>query len=353
MVESVDWADEGAMLTGTAQLRRPVPNDPSSLPIGRGHQLRCRVRYRDHVEWWELWRMRCSIPEVDYESGVVTVELTDDMNLLRGHIREWNFRKTKRRKNGWRAHAVAIDVCNTVGVRVGQLVQGTEWVTKIKGRMSALDVIRKAYEVEHKETKRRYIVRMHDGRLNVVQYRRNRILYSVGDIIVSALLRREGKAQPTTVITGKAKVGKGSDAKKIEHTEFRRAVVQRFGYVHREKSYGKLDSKADLIKAIRRDLAEELEIRKSAEGISFPGIPFIRRGDACELDIPREGYRDEQAIVFVSRVAHSVTAQGYTTEIDVIADDAYAEYREELEATLRKKRRRERKRRTDDEEDES
>lgn len=342
-LQSVSWVDEAAALTGSLVGRRPVANDPSSLPIERGTRVRCRVRYRDH-DWRELWTMRCAEPEVDLETGELNVELADDLSLVRGHVREWSYRKTKRRKKGWRAHRIVLDVAETIGLKVGELVEGTTWVKKITGRMSGLDVIRRAYEVEHKETRRRYIVRMRNGKLEVVQYRRNRVLYSVGDQIVSALLRREGRAQPTTVIVGKAKIGKGSDTKKIEHTEHRRKVVRKLGYVEREKNYGRVDSKRDLIKQIRRDLADELKMRPSAT-VSFPGVPYIRRGDACEVDLPAEGYRDDQAIVFVTRAAHTIDTTSYRTEIDVIADDPFEKYREQREKELRAKKRRERRRR--------
>lgn len=341
--ESCEWIDEGAMLIGSITLKRPHPEDPRSLPVMRGHQVRCRVWWRD--AWYELWTMRCTEPETELGDGRLTVELTDDLDLLRGHVREWTYRKTKRRKNGWRPQAVALDVLRVCGARPGQIVEVKNvWVKRVVGRFSALDALRKAYEAAHKETRIRYVIRMRNGRVDIVPYRRNAVMYELHDLLLDALLRREGSARPTTVLTGRGKIGKGKDTRKIEHTEYRRELVQQLGYVHHEENYGRVDSRADLIKQIKRDLSKRLKLRRSAT-VSVPGIPFIRRGDATMLELPAEGYRDNEAIVFVSRAAHSIDPQGYRTELDVIAEDPYEKYQEEREEELREKRRREREQR--------
>lgn len=347
--ESCEWVDEGPVLTGSIALKRPDPDDPRSLPVARGHQVRCRVWWRD--AWYELWTMRCSEPETDLTEGRLSVELTDDLDLVRGHVREWTYRKTKRRKNGWRPHLLARDVLRVCGARPGQIAEvKSVWVRRVVGWMSALDALTKAYEVAHKETRIRYVIRMRNGRVDIVPFRRNPIMYELHDLLVDALLRREGVARPTTVITGRGKVGKGKAAKKIEHTEYRRAVVQRLGYVHREKNYGRVDSRADLVKQVKRELAKELKLRPSAT-LSVPGVPFIGRGDATMVELPAEGFEGEQAVVFTTRVAHSVDGQTYRTDLDVGSTDPYEKYREQREKELRDKKRKQREQRREEAED--
>lgn len=352
ITESFSWADEEAVLAGSVTLRRPDPDSPTTLPIAKGHRIRCRVRWGSRKSWYELWTMRCGAPETNLSSDgtTVTVELQDDLVKLRQNKRKYTLRKTKKRKVGYYAHEVARIVAKRAGVKLGRVAKGTVRVPKIAGEMSDLDAIKKAYAYEREKTGRRFVIRFDSrGRLEVLPYQRNRILYSFAHQILSALTNEESKDNPTTVIEGKGRIGKGKAARKVRHTEMNRAIVNRFGYVHEEKNYGRVDSIAELREKVRRDYAKQIRIKRTAT-LEVPGIPFIRRGEGIQWLTDEPGWhgRSEKSLdrsfVFTTGVRHNVDSGGqYTTSMDIVQDDPFVKDQERREKEARDRKRRARK----------
>jgi hypothetical protein len=339
VAESFEWVDEQAALSGNVQLRRPDPADPASLPVARGHRIRCRVRWRGHSTWYTLWTMRCAAPQVQVDAGTVSVDLKDDLDLLSRSRLNWAFRATKRRRHGWFPHDITVAVAKRLGMKVGAIARTTHRTTLVKREWSGLDVIRQAYKSERSITARRYIIRIRNGELEVVNFSRNRVLYSFADQIRTALVAIEAHhANPLTVLTGHARIGSGKKVRKIRYTEHRAAVVRRYGYVHHVKDYGQVKSHAELRKLVKRDYASQLKVEHTAT-IQVPGIPFVRRGDGMELDMPTEGFAGARRFVFATRVLHQVEAGSYTTEMDVTTVDPIVQDAKRRAAELRAKSR--------------
>lgn len=330
-VESVEWRDEQSVLQGSIGLRRPIPDDPTSLPIGRGHRVRCRVKYDGKMV--ELWQMRVLIPDVDPATGTVTCELLDDLDLLRRDVRDWNLRAGKRRPKGMRSDVMARQMLK--GYPVGRLPQGKAYIKKLKrSDRSRLDMLRLIYKEEREETHRRYIVRWENGKVAVKTYQRNRVLYIFEHEITEALLTVEGEARPFTVIEAKGKIGKGKDAKTITHVEARRDIVARFGRAVEQRNYGRVTSLAALKAKARRSYAANLRLKYKAT-VTVPGVPFIRRGEGIEVRIPSEGYTGDDAMVYTTRVVHRVDSGGYWTEMDVNRVDPFEKDKARVEKELR------------------
>lgn len=341
MTEAIDWGDEAGegALRGSAVFRRPQVDDPSSLPIGRAHRIRLTVRWNEVLH--QLWEMRCGPPEVSPSDGTVSVELSDDMSVLSRTKRRRIYRKGKNRPKGWHPQDVVRHAARRDGVRVGSLARARVHVNVKEDHMTLYDLARKVYEKETSKTGRRFIFRMRNGRFEVVHYRRNPVVFVVGPGATEVSVSQKASSQPVTVVTGKARIGKGKRAKKREHTSKHDAVIRRFGYVHEEKDYGRLDSFAELRERVQRSLAAELRVRHSAT-ISMQLVPFIRKGDAVFVDLPREGFRGKDAYAFVSSVRHRISAGDRSTELEIVEADPYHRYRQELEkkqrAAKRKKR---------------
>lgn len=343
VVESFEWIDEESVLTGNVQLLRPDAEDPASLPIAHGHRIRCRVRWDS--AWYELWTMRCEPPQTQLDTHTVSVSLKDDLDLLTRNIRKWSFRITKHRKHGFFCHEILRAVAKKEGIRLGSVAKGTVRMPKLVGNLSALQVIQRAYQFERSKTGRRFVIRMRNGLLEVVPVRRNPMLYVLGPQIRTAMLTKTPASDhPATVIEGRGHIGKGKQAKKIRHTEYRRDLVGRFGYVHREKDYGRVDSAAELRSKVRRTLAQSVKVNTTPT-VQHQGVPFIRRGDGCELDIPREGFKGKRAFVFVAAARHQVSGGVYTSEWDFTTEDPYVKLRDEMEKQQRAIKRRARAKR--------
>lgn len=348
-VESIRWSDDGTALTGDLSLRRPNPRDAGSLPVRLGYQVRLRVRWK--ARWYVLWTMRAGSPQTNLEDGTVTIEVADDLDRLRRNKRNWYFRKTKRRRRGYRADEVARIAARKEGVRLGRLARGTVRFELTKKNASALDAIKAAYAKERTASGRRFIVRLRNGRLDVVPYRRNPILYVLKEQIATALLTEEAKARPITLIRARARLGKGKGAKKLRLAYSRKPIVRQFGLLSRDRDYGQVSSRAALRRAVIRDYAKEIRIRNTAE-ISFPGIPFIERGDGMRWIVDEPGWKGKaehslnRSFVYVKTISHEVS-ETYTTTAEIVQEDPFAKdaiRADEERRTAAKKRRKARRR---------
>lgn len=343
--ESFEWTDEESSMAGNVQLRRPVAEDRSSLPVGRGHRIRCRVRWAGR--WYELWTMRCGPPEVtvDADGAKVSVDLADDLDLVRRGRRRYLRRKRKRHRHGYFGHAVIREFARREGVRLGAIAKCRYRMGKIDVTGSFLDLVTEVYEHESSKTGRRFIVRMRDGRMEVVPYRRNRTLYVLAEQIRNASITYEPKvAKPVTVLVGKGRIGKGSAAKKVRHTEYRRAMVQRFGYMRREKDYGRVDSLAELRSKVKRDLAKQYRVEANAT-VEGQGLPWVRRGDGAQLVLPSENFRGRLSYVYCTGARHQVQGISYTSSFSLTREDPFLKDRERREKDARERKRRQRRQR--------
>lgn len=343
-----DWADEESMLTGSATFQRPDRDDPKSLPVEQSLQIRCRVRSAQ--QWRELWRMRAGAPQTDIEPDAVqvSVELKDDLDLVRRGRRKYEYRETKRRKHGWFGHDALIDAARQDGIRLGKIAKCKKRMSKIEVTGSLLDLAKKVYEDDAEETGRKFVMRMRNGRFEVVPFRRNRILYVIAPAIESASWAAKPKAaRPVTVIDATARIGRGDSSKKVTYTHVERRLVQKFGWVQKERKYGRVKSFSELRRKVKRELADQFTLRRTAT-VEIPGLPFLQRGDGAMLLMPTEGFEKEESFVWVRGIRHSASGDRYTTSVDFDREDPYEKYQRRVEERKRKDARKRRSRRRGD-----
>lgn len=350
-VESFEWADEESVMTGAVTLRRRDPSKPGQPKIGNGMRVRCRARWPGRQKWYEVWTMRVQPTGADVVEGTVDVPLKDDLELIRRNRRRHVFRKTKKRGRGWRADEVARAVARKGRFRLGSVAKGTKRFEKIIVRGSDLDALKAAYEKEREHSGRRFVIRMRNGRVDIIAYRRNRILYVIEEQLEEALTQNEQKLRPVTVVEAKGRIGKGSKSKKVSVRVFRAKVVRRFGRITEEKDFGRVASRAELKRKAQRYLAKKIRIKRTAE-LTVPGIPFLRRGDGIQWKTNEPGWHGpspesrDRSFVFLTAVRHSVGSAGdYTTWMSVTQDDPFVKDRERRDKERRKKKERERKKR--------
>lgn len=332
---SFEWVDAESMMTGNLQLQRPDASDAKSLPIARGHRVRCRVKWAG--KWYELWTMRCQQPQPIVETGEVSVDVKDDMALVRLGKRHFLYRRSKRRRHGWFGHEALRDAARKERVRLGAVAKCRKRRAKIDVTGSLLDLTVKIYEEEHKATGRKFVVRMRNGRLEVVPYKRNRQIYVLAEQIRTASITAEPKVEnPVTVLRGHGRVKSGRGAKTVRYAGMRPEMVRRFGRVEKKKSYGKVDSFADLKRQVLEDLAKQYEVKRVFT-VATQGIPFIRRGDGAQLLLPSEGMRGAESFVYCTSGAHQVQGGSYTSTFDFEVDDPFEKDRLAREKTDREK----------------
>jgi len=339
VLEDLEWTDENELLAGTCTLRRPDSGNPASLPIGRGHRVRLRTQWGG--EDYELWQMRVQIPSIE-DGTVLPIELRDDMDLVRRTKKDRLARKNKRHPRGVLPHDALREAARRDGVQLGAIAETKTRIRHLsKKACNLLDWAKALYKRETDKTGRAFVFRMRDGRFEVVPYGRNRIAYRFGSQIQTYSMQRVGAQKPVTVVTGRGRVGKGRRARKLTYTATS-SVVQRLGYSHDEHDFGVVDDLADLRSQTRRYLARKLRLRKAIT-ITVPLVPFVRRGDAVIVDLPEEGFKGEEAFMFVASATHSMNAGSRTTVLELVETDHFAKYQEEQEKELREKKRRERR----------
>lgn len=352
---SVSWSDEGDTLSASIIIRRSHRLKPGSVPVSRGDGIRLEVRWAG--QWKELWTLWVQgEPEVTLLTGEVSAELADELFPLKKNERDWEFKKAKKgpKSKGWTADEVTRFVGKSERVRIGKLAQGTQRfeMKKMKGA-SGLEVVRRAYAHESNKTGRKFIIRMRNGRLNVLPLQRPGTLYEVRGIELEASTSGTPKQKrPVTVIEAKGRL-KGNSGKdgKLEATVARPKTVRRLGRVVKQKNYGRIDSKDDLITQAKRDLAGELKVIRSAT-IQLPGIPFLEKGSTMKWVIDEPGWHGktklakhplDKAFVFVVGAQHSLTPESYTTTVQVNQEDVYYDDEKKRDEEDRDEKRQQRK----------
>lgn len=336
-VESIDWTDGKEGLSGSVTFRRPVQLDPKSLPVTGGSQrLRVIVRWGD--QWYTLFETRLDDPEVNL-TGVLTATHGDDLAALDVGEREWLFRKDKAHPKGWFAHEIVIFAAGKLGVRLGKIAKGERRLGTVKLEGTLADLIEKVYKEEKTTGGRQFVVRMRNRRLDILEFERNKIVYEVGrDTATDISIKREYPKEPVTVLTGKAKVGKGKARKTVRFTVAQPGVIAKFGKKSSVKDYGKLPSRRSLQTRVMRDYAEGIRPKRSVE-VSNAFMPFVRRGDAVYVDVPTEGFRGSRGFLFVEQATHAITGAEKTTSLVLTEEDAYGAYREKRDEEARSKKR--------------
>lgn len=321
-VEQIEWTDDGPILSGYLSLHRAEVGKP--LPIRDRDRVRLFVRW--NRRWFRLWELVVDgDPVPTLETATESVSLVDDLDALKRNERHWEFKKTRRHPRGWTADQIAREVCRREGVRPGRLAKGTVRIKKLKRTCSGLEIIKAAYARERKKTDRKFVIRFRGGRLDVLPLQRNRVLYEIRGLLRGATLSARRKSnRPVTMIEAKGTLR----GRKVEVRVFRRRAIARFGLSSEERSYGRVDSKADLKEQAMRDLADELRVTRTAD-LEIPGVPFIERGDTVRWVTNEPGWSGpakgtlNRQFAYVTAITHSATAGDFTSSVSLSQVDPY------------------------------
>lgn len=327
-VTSTSWEDSGPILKGSLILQAARSKRP--LAINEGHMIRLEAAPRLGGQYHIVWEMRVTDSGVTASSGIHEYQLADELAWLQKSRDDWQFRKSKKqgdnrtkRPQGWLAHQIAQEVCRRYGVQIGKLAKGTHRITNLTERnASPLDIIMKAYKAERQHTGRRFVVRMRQGKLEVVTLRRSGALLLLGETLIDATIQRSLRKGFATAAHVRATL---KDQKKEKHKKLEADVVakrasKRYGYVHTTiRLDDPVHSKAEARKLAKEKLAKSMRPTREVT-LEHPGITTLHRGDALKLRLPELGL---QEIVYVKTVAHTVASGSYAMSVTCGFSDPY------------------------------
>lgn len=333
MVESFDWDDSTAVLTGSMTLKLP----PRKIDLTHGHLVICE-HARGGGRFREVWRMRISAPNADATGGY-QLTLSDDMALLQASKDDFDYRKDKRHPNGWLPHQIAADIARRYRFRIGRMVRTTHRIKKLhRPNASPLEALTAALLKEKVAKKRKMVMRWRRGRLEVLPLRRSREMLALGPMLIDAGLTTTMRENLATAVTVRATAGgKGKKKQRISRLVVSRAAAARYGFIHRKITASDADTLAEAVAFARRRLASLAEPERELT-VTVPGVPTLRRGAAMRVSLPELGLK---SIVFAKAIRHSVTPGGYTMEVTCGFDDPLrdrgAEQRDKKAATAKKR----------------
>lgn len=335
-VESVTWEDVNAILTGTMVLRDSAWDEGSAVKhLDQGDRVVCQVDEHDGRGFNELWFMRVYRPQLAVNDAQRTVQLVNDLDLLRQSDDNFLYKPDHAHVGGWTTTEIITDICKRYQVPIGAIALTTRKRAKFHlKRHSPLDAIRVQLRWELRHTRRRYVVRYEGGRLYILPLTRSTHLLGLGPTLIDAAFSSElapefasalllhGLVEYTYGTTDKQ--GRAiKNTQKMHVYKVATAAVNRFGFVRKIMFSPDARTDAQLQSEAANYLAEVAKPLKKLT-LTHAGIPRLRRGDAIKLGIGDDALRKQ--VVWVYEVSHSLTSSGYTMVVTVIFDDPYTDH---------------------------
>lgn len=347
MVTAISWEDalvQKASISVQAAFK--------GMPIKEGHQVTVFYAPKNVGKWTKLWTLRVDEVSVDAKAMTLEIQASDELAWLKKSKDDFTYKKGKgksrfKRPHGWRGHWIVRDICKRYGIRIGSIVKCRKLIKNFDEKNSTpLAAIEKVYDLERKETGRKYVIQMRHGKLYITRLRRSKDLLIYGGTALEATItRRVSKKLATRLeVTGRLKGEDGEDSndddedrqgnannddennrgdakKKQEFTlTAGKKVRRRFGHIHQ---FLHLEDEERTIRALHREARKEMRDNNEPEReveMTVPGYPGLRRGDAVRVAFPREGFVE---LMYVTAASHSASGGDYTTQLTLSLDEFY------------------------------
>jgi hypothetical protein len=342
VVTAANWDDTGLVMTGSISIKRI---QGETYDFGHGDMVVCTIRSdTNDRKAKELWSMRINDSDESAANGDLTFSLVSPIDFLQRSKDDWKFKKEKdgHHKDGWTADEIARNVAHRYDFKIGGLATPPHKITNlVKESASPIDIITEAYKQATKnELKKKYVMEYRAGRLYVRPLRYARYMYQLGKNLIDASYQKSLKSDFATAVTvrGTADTKNDDDSKgkgEIEERVEAKPKVKRYGLIHRVIQESELKDAAQARKFGRRELRDVAK-RDKTLSLEVPGIPRLRRGDACRVRLPDMGLKK---ICFVKTVSHSLSAGSLTSSVELDFEDELAEMKKCLEKCLKAQKR--------------
>jgi hypothetical protein len=293
------------------------------LPISRGDVVRLDVS--SGGKWLEVVRMRLYKPSEDPAGKTITWEAHDDGYLLQLSRDDFHFRRGKhRRRRGWRAHEIAAAVAKQYRIPLGRVAEAKHYIKRLDmTNSSPMQVLQRAYALEKDHTGRRFVIQFNRGKIDILPLARNPMLYGMGPMLTAATIADDtDDGRWATAVTVRGSHKKGKKVHKIETEYIDKPRVRKYGFIHKIVRDTAVDSDTEARARAKRYIAKHSEVTQTVE-MTGPGIPFIRRGNAMKVAIPRVALEDQDGILFVTSHEHTLSGGDFTMTLAMGFSDPY------------------------------
>lgn len=327
-IETLNWSESGqGVLTGSMTVHRPT-RGPRLIV---GDKVRIAYTPWGQNRWQTLFIARLAKPEFSIGDDQYQYTLEDDLLRASRSKITVKLRQDRAHPNGWRADAAIREVCRRADIPVGRLprmkyrVKRGTWINQ-----SPTVILANLLKHERRKTGSRYFYRWVGGRLSVVPFQRSKDLLIVGGFLQSGSYSESLPSEFATVLEAWATAddGSGKDTRgrrRHKKRKLRTRVeskngIAKHGRIIKTVQAPSADSVAELRKWAKRELARRGHVKQTLT-FTHPGLPTLRRGDALRVTVKRADL--DKVIVFVSEIAHSVSAGSYTMDVTVDFEDPY------------------------------
>lgn len=330
-IESIQWDDASAVMTGSVTLREPDPAGLAGVPDG--NQVVCEYR-QEGGAWTGLWTMRIVSPTKTVENKQRTYSLANDLQRLVDSTDTFKFVKGKLRPLGWRTDQAIKSIFDAYGIEIapGGLPKMNSRITNwTLIDQHPLDVVHSALTRERNVTGIKYALRLDaQGRAVISAFKRPTQLYRLGVALMSAVysVTRHPRfataltVRAQTTSTSKDKKGhKKAVASKISVSMSSKGAIKRYGFVHRNIYSPDATSNATALNEGNQFLAAVAISTQQIQG-SMSGMPTLRRLDAIRFDFPADKISQ---VVYITDASHSVGGGTYTTTFTASFDDPFVD----------------------------
>jgi len=363
IVESVTWSDTKPVLTGALNVQKPkqLQKGDAGFTVNDGNIVKLDIFYGG--KWRNIWKMRVQTPSLDVGSLTGSYELADDSLIWAMDEGDFEFKKDKEtHPKPYRAHEVAEAVCKEWKIPHDPFPRGTEDLDDIEeDSASPLSVIAGAYKQESEATGKKYIMSYRNGRLRLRPLRRSKTLWVLREQILSATVTRNRGGKFFTALNIIGKVKDGKETKKVDFVVTHPAAARRYGRIvkiFKLENVGR--SREKVVESAKKRL-NRMILKKTQPTIqlSHVGIPWIRRGDALEIRLPKYGFKGKPrpvppfeggyfSILFLTAAEHTLDSSGHTMDLTFEVEDPVAEMKAEIREIRDKEKRKDKRKKRDE-----
>jgi hypothetical protein len=188
-VESVNWSDDAAVMTGSVTVR------DGSFGLGTSMKLREGDRVRLFMDtgsgFRQLWTMRIYAPSKAMKEGQGTYKLANDLDLLRRSSDDFSFPVNRAHPRGWTGSEMIAEICRQYGVRIGGIAKfkfrrkkSTNYYTP--RHPNVLGIIEEIINVEFQHTGKHHVIRWDRDSLWVAPFVHSPSLLALGPQLIDA-----------------------------------------------------------------------------------------------------------------------------------------------------------------------